>query len=152
GIIAFLARARQLEPIRDRADRLLGGAVQWLLGQRLPGEVGAMFPRTLGPSPLLPGGPSWCYGDPGIASALLLAAQIVRHSDWERAALDVAHRAVRHAAEHAGFLGVSLCHGTAGIAHIFNRVFHMTDDQLFKQASQRWYAHTLDLMITILSG
>ena len=39
----------------------------------------------------------------------------------------------------------SLCHGSAGIAHLFNRIFQQTGDTLFLEASLRWYSYLLGL-------
>jgi hypothetical protein len=37
-----------------------------------------------------------------------------------------------------------LCHGSAGVAHIFHRLLHATGEDLFENASRRWYRLTLN--------
>jgi len=36
-----------------------------------------------------------------------------------------------------------LCHGTAGIAHLFNRMYQATGDALLADAARYWYERTL---------
>ena len=42
-------------------------------------------------------------------------------------------------------LDAGLCHGTAGIAHIFNRMFINTGVTDFKEASDYWFEETLKM-------
>jgi hypothetical protein len=37
-----------------------------------------------------------------------------------------------------------LCHGAAGLAHLFNRMFQATGDPALGEAARGWYARTLD--------
>jgi hypothetical protein len=39
----------------------------------------------------------------------------------------------------------ALCHGAAGLGHIFNRMFHATGEELFAGSAQRWLARALEL-------
>ena len=39
----------------------------------------------------------------------------------------------------------ALCHGTAGIAHIFNRFYHITNIPDFKEAAIYWYNQTIQM-------
>src|SRR5262249_52724928 len=57
---------------------------------------------------------AWCYGDPGVAAALLGAARCVAEPGWEREALVIARRAARRPSEQAGVRDAGLCHGAAG--------------------------------------
>ena len=38
-----------------------------------------------------------------------------------------------------------LCHGAAGLAHMYNRLFHATGEESFREAARRWIARTLDM-------
>jgi lantibiotic modifying enzyme len=38
-----------------------------------------------------------------------------------------------------------ICHGTAGIAHVYNKMWHLTRDKTFKNACDFWINQTLQL-------
>jgi hypothetical protein len=88
---------------------------------------------------------AWCYGDPGIAAALLVAARCCGEPAWEHAALRIARRVTRCDPERSGARDASLCHGTAGLGHMFNRFFQATGEPLFAEAARSWFAQTLAL-------
>jgi hypothetical protein len=91
GIVAVLARIRKAGIAAEQAGVLLEGAVRWLLAQRLPSGLGVSFPMWVGPS-IAPvqARTAWCYGDLGVAVALLHAAHQAGDASWERAACDIA--------------------------------------------------------------
>jgi hypothetical protein len=42
-------------------------------------------------------------------------------------------------------IDASLCHGAAGLAHLFNRIHHSTGDVACADAARRWFARALDM-------
>ncbi len=146
GIIAVLGELCAADVARDRARPLLDGAVAWLLAQRLPEGAGSCFPSWLGPGiEPRPARLAWCYGDLGLACALLRAARCCAEPSWEAEALAVAREAAGRPAEKAGVVDAGLCHGAAGNAHLFNRLFQATREECFRDASRFWLARTLEL-------
>lgn len=145
GVIALLARILASGVAAERAGGLLEKAVSWLLTQKLPpGEV-SVFPYCVGPDVRLrPARTAWCYGDPGIAVALLMAARVVGEPAWEREALDLARAAARRAPENCRVEDAGLCHGAAGLAHLLNRLHQATGDPELLAASRAWYGRALD--------
>ena len=128
GVIALLGLACAAGIASDKARPLLDGAVAWLLRQKLTdGE--ASFSSWLAPG-VKPSGcrVAWCYGDAGVAASLLLAARCVDDPAWEREALNIARRAAQRPPERAGVVDAGLCHGAAGLAHIYNRMFQATGE------------------------
>jgi len=151
GVIALLGHAYAAGIARSQVEPLLEGAIDWLLAQKLPSNSHSMFPSWVGPSWA---GPSigsdecrlaWCYGDAGIAAALLSAARSAREPGWEREALEIAICAARRTPETAGVLDVSLCHGAAGLGHIFNRMYQATGAKQLKDAATFWFDRTLEM-------
>jgi hypothetical protein len=86
---------------------------------------------------------AWCYGDPGVAAALLGAARSVGEPTWEREALEIARAAAARPAEEAGIVDAGLCHGSAGLGHLFNRMYQTTGDEALGQAARFWFERTL---------
>lgn len=146
GVIGFLAAARR-EGVQDpRLVRLAEGAVRWVLGQRLPREDQSVLPAFFipGEEPE-PTRTAWCYGDLGVAAVLLSAARSFGREDWKREALSLARLAARRPAEAVKAVDTTLCHGTAGIAHLYNRFYQATGDPELKEAALAWYRRTLDM-------
>lgn len=146
GVIALLAGACAAGVADGIARPLLGDAVSWLLAQRLPPNDRSLFGYYAGPG-VAPQTSrlAWCYGDLGLAAALLYAARAVAEPAWERGALEVARHAAARSPHMAGVADAGLCHGSAGAAHIFNRLYQATGEEAFANAARRWFAQTFEL-------
>ncbi|MCY1080612.1 lanthionine synthetase C family protein [Archangium lansingense] len=144
GVIGLLGCAVAAGVEAKTASELLDGAVTWLLRQRLPAGSPSLFPRCLGPGvEPAPARAAWCYGDPGVAAALLVAARCVGEPAWEREALTIARHAAARPPGESGIADASFCHGAAGLAHLFNRMYQSTGDPLLARASRLWLEQTL---------
>ncbi|HEX2060771.1 MAG TPA: lanthionine synthetase LanC family protein, partial [Thermoanaerobaculia bacterium] len=88
---------------------------------------------------------AWCYGDPGVACALLLAARCTDNDTWEAEAIALARDAARRPEEECGILDAGFCHGSAGLAHLFARLARATGDTELEAAAVFWYRKTLAL-------
>lgn len=137
GVIALLARfvAAGIEPAR--AQRLLDGAVGFLLTACPPRDDGR-FVSILGETDLELRRVAWCHGDLGIAAALLAA-------DRRDEALALAHAAARCPAERSGVRDAGLCHGAAGAAHLFHRLYRATGDAALGVAARHWVARAAEM-------
>jgi lantibiotic modifying enzyme len=112
----------------------------------LDGESGSMFPVGSAPDkPYMAARLSWCYGDIGIACALLYAARCVQNMVWEKEALAIGRRAALRSFEDSGVQDATICHGAAGVLHMFNRLFQATGEDVFKDAARKWLQRTLNL-------
>jgi len=149
GIVALLARAAAL-PDPPTAARALGhDAARWLIAQRqAPSAIGGRFPALLVPAapgaPFAPGEPSrsaWCYGDLGVAAALWSAEQHLGIAGG--LAHDTVLDGILRPTTHVNIEDVALCHGSAGIAHLYNRFYQATRDPAFGDAARQWYAATV---------
>jgi hypothetical protein len=128
-----------------RARPLLDEAMRWFLAQRLPPGGPSWFGASF--SPEVPAGESrlaWCYGDPGIAAAILVAARGSGEAAWERFAVDLALDAAARPFARSRVRDAGLCHGSAGLAHLFNRLYQETGEPPLAAASRRWFEHVLD--------
>jgi hypothetical protein len=145
GVIPFLARAASLLP-ESGAGALLEGAVRWLLAHAVAGEGGPTIPYFFaegsdsGAARL-----AWCYGDPGVAAALLVAAREAQEPSWEEIATGLAVRAAERPVETSGVTDACFCHGSAGLGHLFNRMYQMTGERKLGDAACFWLQRTLEL-------
>jgi hypothetical protein len=148
GVIGFLGEALGTlagEPAAE-ARTLLEGAVAWLLEQRLPEGAGSRFPDSVGPGVApTPTRVSWCYGDLGISCTLLAAARRAGEGAWQSEALAVGRATAERPFDKSGVIDAGLCHGTAGAAHLFNRLYQASGEPRFAEVARDWLAHTLAL-------
>lgn len=141
GVVAILARYIAAGVEVARARRLLDGAVAYLLSVADPREGGryqAWLPSK-GSMPRV----AWCYGDLGVAVALMAAASATDRDDWRKSALELAHGMAARSFESSQVIDAGLCHGAAGVAHLFNRMAQATGDTVLARAADTWFDHTI---------
>jgi lantibiotic modifying enzyme len=151
GIAGSLAALCSKNVLADRCSNLVEAAVRWILAQRqeeTPEEFFQSFPTLVGlelPKRLCTG---WCNGDLGISIVLFNISRILRHSGWLEFSLSLARKEAMkglEAVEPHNRGNYGFCHGSAGRAHVFNRFFQETHEQLFARAARFWIERTLSL-------
>ncbi|MFI6743026.1 lanthionine synthetase C family protein [Nonomuraea sp. NPDC050451] len=153
------------------AGPLAALSLAWTRGHRRPGlrpamehvaafllemsdhdEHGRRWPRWLAltPSgaiqerPPQAGHESWCYGAPGICSALLDAAEALEDRTLRAAAVDAFEAALRRVfAGHGHLVSASLCHGWSGLLTIC-RKFAQADSGTARSALPHLVEHVLN--------
>jgi lantibiotic modifying enzyme len=130
GVIALLARMLREGSAGQAATSLIAAAVDGVLGVPANGEEVSL---------------AWCEGDVGLSVALLAAAGVCGRDDWKLAASRRAARAAARFPDNAGTGGfdLALCHGTAGLSHLFHRLYQATADPALLAAARRWLERTL---------
>ena len=142
GVVGFLAQAHARGILRYRTGALLRGGTRWLLSQRLSRRVPA-FPTYVSGDEPHPSRAAWCYGDPGVAIALFHAAGELHDRETAREALTIARRSMALSPRDAGVEDACICHGSAGLGHLSNRLFQWTGDETFRESAIRWLTHAL---------
>lgn len=144
GVIGFLGKVQAMNPVASGARELLDGAVKWLLAQRLAPDADSCFPYVVAPGlQPTPARLAWCYGDLGVAAALLCAARAANEPTWESEALAIAQAAAMRPHEQSRVFDGGLCHGAAGLAHLYNRLFQATNEPLFRAEALAWLERLL---------
>lgn len=90
----------------------------------------------------------WCYGDLGIGFTLYQAGKAI--DDEEVAAYGeglVLKTTERRSVAQTMVMDAGLCHGTAGIAHMYHKMWHYTGNESFKEAAGFWIQETLNYAI-----
>jgi len=144
GVVAFLATFIHVGRRDAAAVELLDEAVRGLLAHRSSSVADpSCFPDIVQPGRYGRGNRlTWCWGDLGIALALAAAGRATANAEWTGVAVVVAEEA---ASFRPNVKLACLCHGTAGIAHQFRRMFDLTARDAFREAALYWYERTLDL-------
>ncbi|HET7504558.1 MAG TPA: lanthionine synthetase C family protein [Kofleriaceae bacterium] len=145
GIVAILARYLAAGVEVRRARALLEGAVGYLRSVAGP-TVGSRY------APWLPSSRAevhsrvaWCYGDLGVAVALMAAASATAREDWRADALELAHGMAARPFADSAVIDAGLCHGAAGVAHLFNRMAQATGDAELARSADAWFTRTLEM-------
>ena len=135
GVICFLSALYELDPHAETAA-LLARLVGWMRAQR---ESGGPWPY---PSWVTPEGYrqrgklAWCYGPLGVALALDRAGRALGRAEWIAEAAEATRRC---AAAADAFLTVVdepyFCHGTSGIAMLFDLLGRGDAASLYREKS-----------------
>lgn len=89
----------------------------------------------------------WCYGDTGIALALLTAAKSLGNENYKERAIQIMeHASMRKSLIENQIVDAGLCHGTAGIAQMFRKFYFETGSIDFLNCSNFWIDKTIELI------
>jgi lantibiotic biosynthesis protein len=145
GVIPLLARAYALGVRRETAAALLAGAVAWLSAHLLDTAWGRTVPGFVAEDTAPdPARSAWCYGDPGVGTVLLLAARETGDSALADLGLELAMSAAARPPELTGVTDAGLCHGSAGLTHLFGRMHQLTGVPDLAEAARFWAGRTVD--------
>ena len=87
---------------------------------------------------------AWCYGDLSILFIILRAALAINDVSLYRDVLEkLVKTGERISFNDTGVIDARLCHGSAGVMHIFHRLYTMTNDDVFRRAQDYWLKVTL---------
>ena len=144
GVIAFLSAASRLDRTwHRRIAPLVARHVEELMRHRLPpNEATCAFPAEIGAGPCRI---AWCVGDTSIAAALLGAGVQFNREDWCSTARELALAASARPFAFSGVADAGLCHGAAGLGHLFNRLFQATGEEQFAATAREWFCHALNM-------
>ena len=145
GAIALLGALCSAGVAPARVRPLLEGAVRWILAQAVGTESGPTFPIWVAPGlDPVPARCAWCYGDPGVAAALWMAGHGAGEPAWVAEAVALACRAAERPPAETGVIGACFCHGSAGLGHLYNRLYQATGEPRLGRAAVHWLERTLE--------
>jgi len=147
GIIAFLSKLQELGIEKERCIRLLDGAMYFLLTcKQDPSHYRSCFPNWISKGSPAPSRLAWCYGDPGVGLAFLHAAEAAEYKPWEKEYNKLFKtNSSRRSLKDDYILDAGLCHGSAGLAQVFNHIFQKTKDQEFQETAAFWILKTMEM-------
>lgn len=151
GPLALLSvawRAGVRVPGQDEAiDRI----VRWLLDWSDTDEHGRYWPDGLSradlrerPAVLAPARSAWCYGTPGVATALDLAGAALELPQWRATALDAVLAMLRRPLHSHGVVDAGLCHGWGGLLHLTSRMGRESGSTELLAAADRLAARVIE--------
>lgn len=145
GIIGFLGMVFAARIEQPKVHGMIEEAVRWLLARRIPNASGSSFsnlhPRLDSP----PSRSGWCYGNPAIATCLMIAARALSDKNLEETAHGFALESALRAHDDVGIVDAGLCHGAAGLGHLLNRVYQATGDERLREGARFWINHAIGM-------
>jgi len=152
AIIGFLARCVQesIDPMRSEA-LLLATLDGFLEHQHKPGQTKEKDPHSVvfgnvAESPDESRALAWCYGDFGICLTLARAGYVLNNQALIQTAKAVADTCIGRRGERSDVVDAGLCHGSAGAALIFHRLWQLFGAGRYAEASGYWLDQTLSFL------
>lgn len=145
GVIAWLVRCVMHDVHAERARALIAGAVVFIVGAAST-DSDVRYPRWHvdgGTSEPASSRLTWCYGDLGVSVALLSVAQAIEDERVRGMALEMARACTARTLDEGQGSDTGLCHGSAGAAHLFNRIWQATREAVFADAARTWISRAL---------
>ncbi|MCL2651257.1 MAG: lanthionine synthetase C family protein [Candidatus Azobacteroides sp.] len=149
SIIIFLSRVVKSGMIDEKIIEMLSGAVNYVLSQQMDFlQFGSYFPSYLpinSSKSVSKSRIAWCYGDLGIGVALWQTGKVLEKSEWKDKGLEILLQSTKRRNYNESFVvDAGICHGSAGIAMIYRRMYLETGRDEFKDAIQYWINQTLN--------
>ena len=148
SIVVVLTKLMKQHPHIVEIKVTLLKTIQYILLQQFPSPTVSYFPsyslesdENLRHSRL-----GWCYGDLGIAQAILQVAKALGNKSYEDVSMKILlHNCSRKDLKENHVTDAGICHGASGISHIFNRLYANTKMDVFKETSIYWMEKTVGM-------
>lgn len=132
------------------AEKLMTNTAKYIIAQKISSEIfNSYYPYLAleSTTDLTGSRMAWCYGDLGISLSLYRAGAVLNNSEIIYEALSPLLYSAKNRFDlkSNGVFEAGLCHGAAGIAHIFNIMYRNTHETSFADASHYWMRQTIDL-------
>jgi lantibiotic modifying enzyme len=145
SICIYLCKVFQANIKRSTCQELLKKSVSFLLTQEISlADRISMFPSYNKASNPLYSRLGWCYGDLGIAMSIWHYGITFNDNLMKEKAMEIfMFSANRKNLRENHVIDASICHGTAGIAQIYKKMFFYTEHEEFKDIAIFWIEQTL---------
>lgn len=140
--INFLRANLHSEDILDTLNRI----TTFLLANKSHSHTISFYPQYLynGIHVSKPSRLAWCTGDMMIAMQLYQTGSILKKSELTTAGIEIfKHASRRQLQEDTIVRDACFCHGSSGIAHIFNKIWKSTKKLEFLSARDFWLKETI---------
>jgi lantibiotic biosynthesis protein len=148
GLISCLSKVYALGIGRTALAPLIDSCIRFLLSKQNGPDDNSQFPSYLftegetDESHLSRLG--WCYGDLGMAFALIHWGQASEQENWVAQGIAIAEKTTHRNLESAACTDACFCHGSIGLVHMYHRLYQNTQKPVFKTATLYWVNHSLE--------
>jgi lantibiotic modifying enzyme len=150
NVIVFLSKLYQIGICKEEVYKELEKLVSWFLKQKLKdtNDLGT-FSTTTEETATHLGRLAWCYGDLGIVTALQHAQNVLKRESLEKEILQILKKSTKRKLETSGVftqnnkVDNNICHGVAGVAHIYYNFSKLYENIEIQDAYEYWYTMLL---------
>jgi len=163
-IVYYSETCTKSKRIPDVGQDLLASSLSTLLSHAdLKQKNGSVFPTRIHEGiPQYPSRLAWCYGDVGIAMGLLRytqgckglprtgsgVAKLQSSEIFDFAVEVLVLAAGRRDSLNTRIVDPYFCHGTSGLAYMFYKAWHLSNNDKLKEAAQYWTKETIRFLET----
>jgi len=150
SIIIFLSRVAKSGVNDKKVMEMLSGAVKYILSQQRDfNQFGSYFlnyipidfQEYVPPKSRM----AWCYGDLGIGIAIWQAGKDIDNTVWKAKGVEILIQSTKRRTFTESLINdAGICHGSAGLAMIYHRMYLETSRREFKDATDFWVKQTLN--------
>ncbi|HEV8271662.1 MAG TPA: lanthionine synthetase C family protein [Chitinophagaceae bacterium] len=141
GILSFLAQVHTRGIKQPAIEEMISGCFPFLLQHEYKEDMEYSFPNSIDVNPAEKETDSrlaWCYGDLCMANAFIHCAKALKRNDWKVKGIEVALKTTKRNFESSGCVDAPFCHGAVGLVHQYNRLYKLTNNDVFKYAAENW--------------
>jgi len=92
---------------------------------------------------------AWCYGDLGCGYALLKSSMSLNNKPLFNKSIQILkHTAQRRDPELTLIKDLGICHGSSGLIIFFDKLFELTNEEVFHEAYTYWLNYTINEIIS----
>ena len=146
-ILFFLTKTLEQRIETQKTEEALHKLCNLYIKNQIKSNDGDYFPDAIEKGEKIISPLRWCHGHLGIALSLWKAGKILRRNDVIDSALQAGiHASMLKSPKKQHLPSAIICHGTLGVAHMFNRFFQFSYKTEFKEAALYWYSKSLEMM------
>jgi Lantibiotic modifying enzyme len=145
AVLKFYLECYKLDILKTKAKQSAYRVINFILGQIRVNAV-SCFPNviTYNSNEKDDSRLAWCYGDLSIALLMFQAGKLFHDQELENLSLEImVFNSKRLDDQNTLIRDAGLCHGSAGVAHIFNKMYSYTNIPEFKEAFDVWVKETI---------
>lgn len=151
GKIVLFSKLYKSNICKSLVKEMLVESVRFILNNKNVNQSDFSFPDRLNlvnKEKNVNSGLRWCYGDMGISIALWQAGEVLQDDVIKKEAIDICIKTTKFKGlEETKILDAGMCHGTAGVAYIYNKMYKYSGQTVFQSAANYWLNITLEKAI-----
>ncbi|WP_018616400.1 lanthionine synthetase C family protein [Segetibacter koreensis] len=148
GVISFLAQVHRLGIRQGQIETILMSCIPFLLQYEIIDDPVYCFPGSVEVGRRWDSRTetrlAWCYGDLGMANALIHSGRALENDKWKNKGIEIALKTTLRTFKNSSCSDAPFCHGSTGIIHQYHQLYKLTKHDAFESATQRWLDITMN--------
>lgn len=145
SVLKFCIESFKKDVCKERSKEMAYKINDFLLNKNYLDQLKhSFYPQILNKDEIKPSRLGWCYGDLSLGYVLYQAGLVFKDTTVIDFSLKILKlTTTRRENEVTKIFDAGICHGTAGVAHIYNKLAILTNDVSFEESSKYWIEQTI---------